>query len=167
MIISYITYITSHFGYTTSHALQKQVRRLYFVVANFTWLLGLQGKSIATYETIKHIDLDSYLTRSGCLLKKLQVVSSLGQISSFNHNPRADFNKPARAHQVQNLSQLKWRNRHPTSCFAYPKYVFANRSRVSVRVKLARAAKPQYRRDPNCNERETHKINNVGDLYLL
>ena len=72
MIISYITYITSHFGYTTSHALQKQVRRLYFVVANFTWLLGSHGKSIATYETSKHIDLDSYLTRSGCLLKKPQ-----------------------------------------------------------------------------------------------
>jgi len=72
MIISYITYITSHFGYTTSHALQKQVRRLYFVVANFTWLLGSHGKSIATYETNKHIDLDSYLTRSGCLLKKPQ-----------------------------------------------------------------------------------------------
>ena len=32
MIISYITYITSHLGYTTSHALQKQVRRLYLLL---------------------------------------------------------------------------------------------------------------------------------------
>ena len=35
MIISYITYITSHLGHTTSHVLQKQVRCLYLIVCKF------------------------------------------------------------------------------------------------------------------------------------
>ena len=70
---SHTSHISHHTLVIPHHMpLEKQVRRLYFVVANFTWLLGLHGKSIATYETNKHIDLDSYLTRSGCLLKKPQ-----------------------------------------------------------------------------------------------
>ena len=94
-----------------------------------------------------------------------EIINNLKPRPNFvnTHDPRADFNQihisPSSARY---LSQLKWKNRHPTSCFAYPKYVFTNRSRVSVRVKLARAANPQYRRDQNCNKRETHMINNAG-----
>ena len=42
MIISYIEYIKSYLGHTTSHVLQKQVRRFYYVVASFTWLLWVE-----------------------------------------------------------------------------------------------------------------------------
>ena len=50
-------------------------------------------QTVATYVTIEHINLDSYLTHRGCLLKNLQVDPSLGQTSSNNHDPHVDFTK--------------------------------------------------------------------------
>src|SRR3954466_7320683 len=43
MIIAYNIHITSWaIPYHRKHSLQKQVRRLYFVVACFTWLMGVE-----------------------------------------------------------------------------------------------------------------------------
>src|SRR3954465_10775738 len=46
MIIAYIIHITSWaIPYQRKHSLQKQVRRLYFVVACLTWLMGVDAKN--------------------------------------------------------------------------------------------------------------------------
>ena len=46
MIIAYNIHITSWaIPYHRKHSLQKQVRRLYFVVACFTWLMGVDAKN--------------------------------------------------------------------------------------------------------------------------
>ena len=48
MIIAYIIHITSWaIPYHRKHSLQKQVRRLYFVVACFTWLLWVSSKNVS------------------------------------------------------------------------------------------------------------------------
>jgi len=79
--IDHLIHHIANFSYTTSLPYKNKLDASNTLLLNYVAsMVALQ--TVATYVTIEHINLDSYLTSSGCLLKNLQVDPSLGQTNS-------------------------------------------------------------------------------------
>ena len=130
-IIHLIHHIVN-FSYTTSLPCKHKLDASNTLLLNYVAAMA-SLRNVATYVTIEHFNLDSYLTSSGCLLKNLQVDPSLGPTSSNNHDPRVDFTKSTKPIKFKIYLMLKWTKPHPTKLFHIPEACFTNRSRSEDR----------------------------------
>ena len=104
--IDHLIHHIANFSYTTSLPCKNKLDSSNTLLLDYV-ASRVALQTVATYVTIEHINLDSYLTSSGCLLKELQVDPSLGQTSSCNHDPRVDFTKSTKPIKFKIALMLK------------------------------------------------------------